>query len=188
MLFSFHISEDSIKIIFRDCRRKITTTLITLLKKSYCERKALSEFWAFNWAQKSRQAVWFWKVSSMILLLNFLCWWLLKLLWLMMHVKVCSQKNVIECWWSDSDHTRASFVSGKVRNQNSASQKQTGLEQTVIQKELVRHNMLVNTRKIKKTEMCCKYLSKNQYFALIKILCEWKTKKKTRKAEQNNKK
>ena len=94
---SSHIFKSSIRIIFRDYRRKIVTTLMILSKKSYCEREASKEFWVFNWAQKSRQAVWFWKASSIILLLKFMCWWLLKLLWLWMHMITCSQKNVIKC-------------------------------------------------------------------------------------------
>ena len=89
-----------------------------------------------------------------------------------MHVKVCSQKNVIKCQLCGPDCARASLVSGKSRNWNSAGQKQKDLEQTVIQRELVRHSMLVNMRKMKKTEMCCKYLPKSQYFALIEMLCE----------------
>ena len=105
-----------------------------------------------------------------------------------MHVRVCSWKNVIEYQLCDSDHVRVSFVSEKSRNWNLTSQKHKDLKQTVIQSELMRHDILVNTRKMKKTEMCCKYLLKSQYFTLIKMLCEWKAEKKTRKTKQNNRK
>ena len=89
-----------------------------------------------------------------------------------MHVRMYFQKNVIEYQLCDSDHTRASLVSEKSRNQNSASQKQKDLEQTMIQKILIKHDILMNTRKIKKTEMCCKYFLINQYFTLIEMLYE----------------
>ena len=78
----FHLTflETQSESFFRDYRKKIATTLMILSKKSYHEREASREFWTFNWVQKSRQAVWFWKTSNMILLLKFMCWWLLKLL------------------------------------------------------------------------------------------------------------
>ena len=63
-------------------------------------------------------------------------------------------------------------MSGKSRDWNSASQKQKDLEQSVIQSRLMRHGMLVNTRKMKKAERHHKYLPKSQYFALIEMLCE----------------
>src|SRR5438046_3093608 len=100
----------------------------------------------------------------MISLLNFLCWWLLELLWLLVHVGVCSRKDVIECRLCGPDRARASFVSGKPRNWNSASQEQKGLEQTVVQRGLVRHGSLVNTGKMEETEMRRKYLPTSQYF------------------------
>ena len=105
-----------------------------------------------------------------------------------MHVGVCSQKNVIECRLCGPDRARASLVSGKPRNRNSASQEQEGLEQTMVQRVLVRHGTLVNTGKMKKTEMRRKYLPTSQYFALIEMLCEWKAGKKARKTERGNRK
>ena len=72
----------------------------------------------------------------------------------------------------DSDCARVSFVSEKSRIQNSASQKQKNLEQTMIQKVLVRHDTLINTKKIKKTEIHHKYFLTSQYFALIEMLYE----------------
>ena len=61
------------ELFSEDCRRKIASTLMILSKKSYHKREASSEFWVFNWAQKSRQVIWLWEASSMILMLNFLC-------------------------------------------------------------------------------------------------------------------
>jgi hypothetical protein len=65
-----------------------------------------------------------------------------------------------------------SLVSEKSRNQSLTSQKQKRSEQSVIQRVLVRHDILVNTEKMKKTERYYKYLSKSQYFTLIEMLCE----------------
>ena len=61
---------------------------------------------------------------------------------------------------------------GKLRNWNLTSQEQKDLKQSMIQRELVRHDTLANMRKTKKVVRHCKYLSKSQYFALIEMLCE----------------
>ena len=104
-----------------------------------------------------------------------------------MHMRVCFQKYVIKCWLYDFDCAKVSFVSEQSRNWNSTSQKQKVLEQIIIQKELVRHNILINIKKNKENRNALQVFSEKLVFCTDSDAL-WMKSRKKRKTEQNNRK